>query len=275
MHPLWWKTLTALLVLTTISQQLVGWKTRFLRPLGQEQFSSATDTTGSLPQDTSTHATPWVYHWERDRNDYTLTSKQCDAVFPELYHSIDRSVGHWRYRNLSSESIRIANENEAGLTVLIYDQQLRIVETKGMLREDFRERIVAVIHQLYRTVLTSTAIGERLPNMEFSITVDDVPHLPHDGSDYAVWAFTRDITVADEDAIWLIPDFHFLAAPNANDTFQEMQALAREYDAPLSEKLPRVIWRGVRWTNEDIRGSMMSAVEGKEWADVKVGDRVH
>ncbi|GAB7358531.1 hypothetical protein MBLNU230_g2594t1 [Neophaeotheca triangularis] len=267
MHPLFWKTLTAFLALLILVQQvseLDGYHLAPTCPYGPP--------TGHLArtryQDSSGNPLQWSYEWERDRNDQTLTKEQCDVAFPALYHSIDRSVDYWRKRNLTSGSIRIADKNEAGITILLHDQKLRIAETKGLARPDFRERMVAVLHQLYRTVLTATAIGEPLPDMEFSITVDDIPHLP-DGGDYAVWAFTRDMTDPDDEAVWLIPDFNFLAAPRAKKTFQEMQALARMNDGPLSNKLPQVVWRGVRWTNERIRGAMISAVEGKEWADVR------
>lgn len=48
-----------------------------------------------------------------------------------------------------------------------------------------------------------------------------------------------------------------------------METRAKAHDKPYVDKIPKAAWRGVRWTNEPIRGNLLDKTHGKDWADVK------
>lgn len=212
----------------------------------------------------------WSYEWERDRNNHGLTTEQCDIAFPELYNEIDRAAVYWKDKKITPQSIELARGNDGGVRVLIHDQQLRIISTKGLFRKDFRHRIIAVLQQLLRAITAAEAANEPIPDVEMTIIVDDKPVLDFARSS-PLWAFTRAYADPKHDDLWLTPDFHFWANPPENEGFRQMQERARKHDGPLHNKIPKVAWRGVSWTNPEIRKPLLEATEGKKWADVMVG----
>jgi len=143
------------------------------------------------------------------------------------------------------------------------------VETKGMFREDFRQRIMAVLHQLHRATIAAEATGQPLADTEFTVAIDDWPNFPRDGRELATFSLTRHPGRNAHKGVWLIPNFNFWSAPPVADSFQEMQARARKYDAPIAKKEQKLVWRRVDWTNHNIRGALLNVTEGKPWADVR------
>ena len=85
---------------------------------------------------------------------------------------------------------------------------------------------------------------------------------------HSIWAFTRKLKDRDQDRLWLMPDFNFFASPPIGSTWFDMQRRARIHDSPLMDKIPKIVWRGVKWTAPDVRGSLLDVTKGKEWADV-------
>lgn len=169
---------------------------------------------------------------------------------------------------IDEETIELFGGNEGGLRVLIVDQQLRVIQTKGLYRGDFRKRIIAVLQQLSRAIDAAGWANEPFPNMEFTIVVDDIAALPKEPR--ALWAFTRSSVNKAHDSLFLIPDQHFYASPPEAEGFQTMQTKARKHDSRIQDKIERLVWRGVEWTNKDIRKPLLKATEGKPWADVVV-----
>ena len=89
---------------------------------------------------------------------------------------------------------------------------------------------------------------------------------------HTIAAFTRRFDSAKQEAVWLIPDFNFFGSPLAGGSWQQMQRRAASYDSEIADKIQKVFWRGVTWTNEELRGSLLQSAEGKDWADVEVVD---
>lgn len=85
---------------------------------------------------------------------------------------------------------------------------------------------------------------------------------------HSIWAFTRRIVDGDQDRLWIMPDFNFFAAPPIGSSYHDMQMRAKLHDAPMVDKIPKAVWRGVKWTNENVRGHLLDATRDKEWADV-------
>ncbi|KAK5123316.1 hypothetical protein LTR85_002747 [Meristemomyces frigidus] len=268
MNPIWWKTVTALALLCILAQQFGDrdWPHRFHRKhFIHHQEPIEYNYIYSKPS----KLTNWEYEWERDRNNHGLSSEQCDAAFPKLYDEVNRAVVHWKDRNISSASIELYDGNEAGVRVLFKDQQLRVVQTRGMFRTDFRMRILAVLHQLHRAITSVEGIDEPLEDTEATIVVDDYPNFPRDGRELATWSFTRASDNDEHAGVWLIPDFNFWSVPPAAGTYQEMQAKARKHDGLIAGKEQKLVWRGVDWTNPGVRGALLNATLYEPWADVK------
>ncbi|KAI6910433.1 hypothetical protein KC316_g4810 [Hortaea werneckii] len=268
MHPAFWKGLTALLVLYVLGQHLgvcdraLQYHNR-LRPTEQKSLHyHAHDT---QPANIST----WTYDWKRHSNNHALTSDQCEAAFPDLYFEIDRAASYWATRELTTQSLALYEGNEAGVRARLEEGQLRIVQTRGMWRQDFRQRIVAVLHQIHRALVAVESV-ERFQDTEFTFVVDDFPLFPRNGStQLAVFSFARNVKLESHEAVWLMPDFNLWAAVPSAGAFAEMQARARSYDARIEDKEQKLVWRGVEWTNPEVRGALLNASVGRPWADVK------
>jgi hypothetical protein len=86
---------------------------------------------------------------------------------------------------------------------------------------------------------------------------------------HTVWSFARNINNEAEERVWLMPDFNFFASTPVGSSYLDMQRRAALHDQAIMDKIPKVVWRGVKWTNEHIRGNLLDKTEGKEWADVK------
>ncbi|EME49634.1 hypothetical protein DOTSEDRAFT_92812, partial [Dothistroma septosporum NZE10] len=210
----------------------------------------------------------WFYDWARDRDNLSLNTEQCDAAFPELYEEIDRAVRYWNEpgRKVTSESIELVDGNDGGVRVLIAGQQLRIIQTRGLGRTDFRHRIIAVLQQIQTALNAAQSAGQPLPDAEFTVIVDDKPIVGDKAR--PLWGFTRAFANPRHDNIWVIPDFHFFGAPPEAEGWSLQQTKSREHDGPLDRKIPKLAWRGVEWTNPEVRKPLLNVTEGKPWADV-------
>lgn len=224
----------------------------------------------------SSFFTSWSYTADRDARNPGLSLAQCDEAFPNLFYEIDRAVSFWQDRNhtVTQEDIDISWRQDAAFKVLIHDNQLRILETKNTWQnKGYRMRTLYVLSQLQRALLGAVAAGEPVPDAEFAVTVDDISLIPNPRNDtHSIWAFTRRIIDGDQDRVWLIPDPDFYAAPPVASSYMEMQRRARLHDAPLAHKIPKLVWRGVVWTNRAVRGRLMNVTHEKGWADVQEVD---
>jgi len=221
--------------------------------------------------------TTWAWASDRDAHNPGLNRAQCDAAFPRLYFEIDRSVSLWRDRNhtITQNDTEISWRHDAAFKALIHDNQLRILEMRHTWENDgYRQRTLSVLSQLHRALLGAAASGESVPDAEFAVTVDDMSLVPSVENDtHTIWAFTRRLVDRDQDRLWIVPDFNFWSAPPFAGSYAEAQRKARAHDAVMvMDKLPQVVWRGVKWTNEYVRGSLLDVTQGKSWADVKEVD---
>ncbi|KAK5675433.1 hypothetical protein LTS10_011875 [Elasticomyces elasticus] len=215
---------------------------------------------------------PWHFDTARDANNIAFTASQCDATFPNLYAEIDRSVKLWRDKKhtITAEDTSIAWRRDAAFRLLIHNNTLRILETKDAMNDAYRPRVLAVMNQLHNALLGAQVSGEQLPDIEFAVTVDDMSLIPNGNDTHAIWAFTRRLVDRDQDRCWMIPDFNFWqGGPPGTGSFYEAGRRARRNDGAVAEKIPKVVWRGVAWTNEGLRGPLLEKTEGKTWADVE------
>ena len=135
----------------------------------------------------------WLFDSKRDARNIGLGRAQCDAAFPDLYQEIDRAVGVWQKREhtILQEDIDITWRKDAAFQALIYDNQLRILKTKGTYGNDgYRKRTLFALSQINRALLGAAAAGEKVPDAEFAVTVDDISLIP--GKEYVLASVKRD-----------------------------------------------------------------------------------
>lgn len=269
MHYLLWRAVCAFLLLVVLLQYLLlfsGYNVPIKAPHRHHHtWPPLSEHDRTLKE--------WIFDAERDANNFGLTHRQCDAAFPELYYEIDRSVKLWQDRNytITQEDTEISWRRDAALRVLVHKNQLRVLETRNTWGDEgYRIRTLDVLSQLHRALLGSAAAGEASPDAEFAVVVDDMTLIPNPQNDtHTVWAFTRRLIDGDQERQWLMPDFNFWSSPPVAGSFSEMQEKAKAHDAYVMDKVPQLVWRGVKWTNERLRGSLLQATEGKAWADAK------
>ncbi|KAK5173846.1 uncharacterized protein LTR77_002527 [Saxophila tyrrhenica] len=218
----------------------------------------------------------WTYDSARDHQNIGLTSAQCDQAFPDLYYEIDRAAAVWREQKhtISRKDISIDWRKDAAFQAMTYDNQLRIIRTKNTWQQKgYKRRALYVLAQLNRALLGAAAAGETMPNIEFSVVVDDMSLIPGAKNDtHSIWAFTRRKASKAEDRLWIVPDFNFYAAPPRASSFIEQQRRSAVHDAYVMDKIPKAIWRGAKWTNEYVRGHLLDVSKGKDWADIEEVD---
>jgi hypothetical protein len=66
----------------------------------------------------------WVFDADVHANVHTLSHEQCDAAFPKLYHSLEKSVSRRAGRKVHIQDIEIA-EGRCMMRVMIYQGEVR------------------------------------------------------------------------------------------------------------------------------------------------------
>ncbi|KAI3481363.1 hypothetical protein L1887_56330 [Cichorium endivia] len=51
-------------------------------------------------------------------------------------------------------------------------------------------------------------------------------------------------------------------------SFADMRLHGKEANEIIQEKIPKLVWRGVTWTNLEVRGNLVEATRDKSWADL-------
>lgn len=242
-----------------------------------------TDTSSSPPSTNTTSpppppSSPWTFNSTRDARNPALTYEQCTVAFPKLYHEIERSATYWKHtrnHSISAKDVNITWTGKGGLRVLIYENELRILETRDI--HHFRDghdarRVIFVLSQIHRALLGATARGEQIPNIEFAIAVNDYAHLPDErGDSHTVWTFDRRIASEKDERMWLMPDFNFWAWKPTGSAYEDARRRAMTHDSAVKDKIPKIVWRGNRHINPEVRKALIETGKGKEWADVEGG----
>jgi hypothetical protein len=157
----------------------------------------------------------WSWDPRHDRDNHSLSSEQCSSAFPLLYQEIDRAQNYWKSRredgngNITSKTIDLAWSVDGGLRCMIYEQNLYIIESRGLNHfGHWWERHRAILGSIQRAILTAR---EPIPNIEFSIKINDDVNLTEDNLNTTLWAFSRNILDPIQRQLWVIPDFNFWA----------------------------------------------------------------
>ena len=273
-----WRALFAVVIIVLITQNILLWNSssrvpEFASPISTpEHKSEPVPTRVPLPADDKS----WIYEPLKDAENFALNREQCDSAFPDLWYEIDRSVNVWKHnisRQITANDTSLEWRDEGAFRALIHRNQLRILETKGIFDlegSQFPERAVAVWSQIHRALLGATAAGEKLPSIEFSVSVDDRPNTPEEDPEdkHTLWAFSREYKNPAHDRAFVMPDFNFWSWRGVAGSFTEMRARGKDLDEYIPDKIPKAVWRGAVWTNPEVRGPLLKVTKNKSWADV-------
>jgi len=147
------------------------------------------------------------------------------------------------------------------------EPQLYITYSRGL--NDFlhwEERHKATLQNIHRAILTSP---EPIPNMEFSIKINDRIELNNTFPNVTTWTFSRNISDPVMEQVWLMPDFNFWAYPRVAPAYGEYQRQALEIGDNFAAKKDLLVWRGTIAFNPIIRGDLLKQTENQTWSDVK------
>jgi hypothetical protein len=224
--------------------------------------------------ETPTFAARSVVSGQNINDNLMLSTDQCQQEYPNLYHELVRASSFWQDRNhkIGFEDVDISWRSSGALKILIMDNELRILETCNTFRDDaYRPRTLATLSQIQHALWAATARGERLPNVEAAIVLDDISFIPQD-TNHTVWTLASRINDPAHERHWLIPDFNLHSSTLPAGAFTDIQRRAAAADAPITDKRQQAVWRGVTWSNERIRNSLLAATNDQTWADTAVVD---
>ena len=271
MHPLIWKTFAAFVLLCIIIQQIqrLPWS----RQSPSTKHKSTAESQGadqSTPDETVEHY-HWQYNWLKDRDDYSLSAAQCDAAFPELYYEIHRAATRWQGQHITPDMIGLNDEGKAGVHVLIADNKIRIVNSRGSEEPESLSRIHGILQQLDRAITSVEGVEKEFSNTEFAIDLDDYPSLSSNRR-LAMWSSMRNLRDRLHDDIWVAPDSQWWLALPSGMPFEDAQARARGHSSLLDNKNPVAFWRGDPSTRADVHSELLEVAQDQFLTNARLLD---
>lgn len=144
--------------------------------------------------------------------------------------------------------------------------QLYVVYSRGVNHfQHWKERSHATLFQIHRAILSSP---QPIPNIEFSVKINDVVSLTDSDSDAVIWAFSRNMSDTIMDQVWLMPDFNYWSYPGVVGSFAHYQSQVIDAYEDFDSKQSQLVWRGTPSFNPAIRESLLEQSRDKEWSNV-------
>ncbi|KAF9701334.1 hypothetical protein EKO04_000585 [Ascochyta lentis] len=156
---------------------------------------------------------------------------------------------------------------------MIYGGELFVVDS-GKPEECYvtngneRERILGTLAQIDRALTTSPTSDPSIPNIEFSLSLDDLPRRSKKKGVF--FGYTRK-EGREYDDVWMMPNYaywswNYTHAPSWNSIRREIEL--KEKEVPWNKKDPRVVWRG-KIKMAKLRKELVRVSDGKPWSDIK------
>ncbi|TKX22774.1 hypothetical protein C1H76_4808 [Elsinoe australis] len=234
--------------------------------------SSPQELTTSHPLPAPNTTLPWTYTPSQHAHRLTLSQSQCHSSFPHLFTEIHRATSHHHTTPIPLSALDPTWRGDGIIRALLHNQQLYILDARGVTDRNHRPRQLATLHALHRAVVSSP---EDLPDIEFTITDHDSPDLgvAEGEKGHTTWAYSR---LPEQEELWLMPDFGFWGWPDVNlrsygevrRRIGETGSGARE-EVAWGEKEDKLVWRGsVDVGARDVRAALLEQSRGMEWSSV-------
>lgn len=208
----------------------------------------------------------WEFDYRRDGRRFGLTEAQCGQAFPDLYHEIDRAVGHRQKlgKNVTLAELDVTWRGDGIVRAMVHENQLYVIDAHGVWDHNHRPRALATLHAINRAVATSS---EALPDVEFTFTDHDSALIDLQ-SNFTTWAYSR---LKYQDTLWLMPDFGFWAWPDVGQrSYAELQTILDADEDEFEDKVPKLVWRGALDVgSHDARAGLLRHSAGQKWSDVQ------
>ncbi|KAM3416276.1 hypothetical protein BST61_g7882 [Cercospora zeina] len=272
-----WATLLLLISITLILWTTLRGTPEFAQPYfdtaaeyiqSQQTHKDDFTLTAPRPAPPRPQATQsWTYAYREHGRNFGLTEEQCGAAFPDLFKEIDRAV---EYRktvagNITQDETSVDWKEDGIVKAQIYENQLYILDPRGITDGNTRPRALATLNSLHRAVSASPTM---LPNIEFSFVVHDFAlDFWHPGNQ-TTWAYTRK---TDQPSLWLMPDFGLWGWPDVGlRSYQELQSVLERTESLFEDKVPKLVWRGsLDVGSKEVRQGLVDHSKDQPWADVK------
>jgi hypothetical protein len=208
----------------------------------------------------------------------SLTMDQCSQAFPGLFEDLDRAAKYWNMRmhKITAEDVDIKWRTDkkhdgpgGAMRILIHDNQIRIVESRGAAALGYWDRGVGLLRIIERALESASRAGEILPTIEAAIVLQDVSDPPTEDGTNTFWTFTRRNEHEPHRRLWVTPNW------DLQGWYHERKRTAIAMDKPFKDKIPKLIWRGTQFWNAEIRNTLVDLAKGKPWADVLGVDGGH
>ncbi|KAF3191611.1 hypothetical protein TWF788_006207 [Orbilia oligospora] len=189
-----------------------------------------------------------------------LTEKQCRKEYPLLFKPIDEAVGRGKF-----DFYRGPDDFTALVTARIKNNRLYVVSTSNTTNSHVNVmHRNAALHQVHKALATSP---EPLPDTLFSFTPVDYPK--NNSWVYSKWYDHTELLNH-----WPVPHFgHWSWPVKYVGPLIEVLSQVSEIEStlPFEEKVDKLFWRGTPSfnpiQNQNLRGNLIGATEGKDWAD--------
>jgi hypothetical protein len=131
-----------------------------------------------------------------------------------------------------------------------------------------RERILGTLAQIDRSLATTPTSDPSIPNIEFSLSLDDLPRRSKESGIF--FGYTRQENL-EHNGIWLMPNYaywswNYTHAPSWNSIRREIHEVEKQ--VPWLHKDPRLVWRG-KIKMAKLREELVKVSAGQPWSDVK------
>ncbi|KAJ3164515.1 hypothetical protein HK101_000428, partial [Irineochytrium annulatum] len=191
-------------------------------------------------------------------NSFSLSEARCEAVFPELFHEIDRALEYFKTKNITVTRRYLddypLNPGLGKSRGFIYQGQLYVTYVD----QPWRSRNQATFHQIHRALVSNPATDDPIPDVEFMFCASDIPCK-------GLWAYTRRRSEQD---YWLIPDYGFFSWPEPMMHGIMWNRQFIEHTEPKWEaKEQKLIWRGAA-QNQKPRQNFLDFSKNQTWSDV-------
>ncbi|KAL9077608.1 MAG: hypothetical protein Q9157_003278 [Trypethelium eluteriae] len=203
----------------------------------------------------------WRFDPTEDAENYGLDDAQCDAAFPAMYFEIDRAAAWWRsIRDITLEDVDASWKASGLVRAMIYDHELYVIEPRYNGEGYDIRRALAVLDSIHRAVV---AYHGRIPNVEFSFSVNDVPDPDHAAK--PIWTLRRRVDAKEK---WLMPDFGYWSwGLDHIGSYEQVRREIAAIETDFREKKPLAVWRGARENNA--RADLLHVAMGRTWSDVQ------
>ncbi|THC87639.1 hypothetical protein EYZ11_012913 [Aspergillus tanneri] len=213
----------------------------------------------------------WRYNPVYDAQNLSLSDSQCQLFFPGLFEDITRAHNIWDSRgDIVIEDLEAIELVEGMALAVIVNGQLYVRAARAR-NGDHCRKILVILSSIYKALVTNPI--QSRPPTEFIFSVEDRLDGVA-GPGHSLWILARK---ANEESVWLMPDFGFWSWNNDHtDSPIGPYSLVvgrirrqEEKEAPWNEKKSKLLWRGKLSFAAKMRRGLLEAAKNQPWGDVK------